>query len=107
MTVTVHPVSPAIGAEIRGVDISKPIDAASFAIIHKAWLDHSVLLFRGQTLDPDQQRAFVSLFGTIGVRSAALRPEPDHERAETGSPRRGGGIRGCARRAAHARHVRS
>ena len=72
MSVTVHPVSPAIGAEIRGVDISKPIDAESFAVIHKAWLDHSVLLFRGQSLDPDQQRAFVSLFGTIGVRSAAL-----------------------------------
>ena len=72
MPVTVHPASPAIGAEIRGVDISAPMDEATFAVIHKAWLDYSVLLFRGQSLDPDQQRAFVSLFGTIGKRASAL-----------------------------------
>ncbi len=72
MPVTVHPLSPAIGAEIRGVDISGRIGEATFSIIHQAWLDHGVLLFRGQSLDAEQQRAFVSLFGTIGVRSAAL-----------------------------------
>jgi taurine dioxygenase len=72
MSVTVHPLSPAIGAEIRGVDISGRIGEATFSIIHQAWLDHGVLLFRGQSLDAEQQRAFVSLFGTIGVRSAAL-----------------------------------
>ena len=77
MSVTVQKVSPAIGAEICGVDISQPIDDASFAIIHKAWLDHAVLVFRGQSLDEAQQRAFVSRFGTIGVRSAAL----PHKRA--------------------------
>jgi taurine dioxygenase len=72
MSVTVHPLSPAIGAEIRGVDMSGRIGEATFSIIHQAWLDHGVLLFRGQSLDAEQQRAFVSLFGTIGVRSAAL-----------------------------------
>ena len=72
MPVTVHPVSPAIGAEIRGVDTSKPFDAQTMAQVRKAWLDHEVLIFRGQTLEADQQRAFVSQFGTIGVRAAAL-----------------------------------
>ena len=72
MSVTVHPVSPAIGAELRGVDISGPIDDATFAVIHKAWLDHGVLVFRGQSLDAEQQRAFVSRFGTIGKRAGSL-----------------------------------
>jgi taurine dioxygenase len=72
MTFSVHPLSPVIGAEIRGLDLAQPLDDATIAGVRQAWLDHAVLVFRGQNLDPDQQRRVVSYFGTIGVRSAAL-----------------------------------
>jgi taurine dioxygenase len=72
MTFTVHPLTPVIGAEIRGIDISKPLDTPTFAALRQAWVDHAVLVFRGQTLDPDQQRAFVALWGPIGKRAQVL-----------------------------------
>ena len=72
MSFTVHPMTPVIGAEIRGLDISRPLDAETVAGLRHAWRDHAVLVFRDQQLDPDQQRAFVSIWGTIGKRAQAL-----------------------------------
>ena len=43
-------VSDGLGAEIRGVDLAGDMDAALFGAIYRAWLDHLVLIFRGQTL---------------------------------------------------------
>jgi taurine dioxygenase len=74
MTITVHPLSQHIGAEIRGVDISKPIPAADVATIRQAWLDHLILLFRDQSLDAEQQRAFVRNFGEMGGRKVRVEP---------------------------------
>lgn len=82
MSISVHPLSAHIGAEIRGVDISRPIDPADLDLIRKAWLDHCVLLFRGQSLDAEQQRAFVRNFGEVGGRKA--RVEPQNYRRPTG-----------------------
>ena len=75
MPITVHPLSPAIAAEIRGVDISQPLDAADVAAIRQAWLDHCVLLFREQSLDANQQRAFVRNFGELGGRKVRVEPQ--------------------------------
>jgi taurine dioxygenase len=72
LTFTVHPLAPAIGAEIRGLDIARPLDPETVAGLRRAWLDHAVLVFRDQSLDPDQQRAFVSIWGEIGKRAQAL-----------------------------------
>ena len=45
--------APTLGAEIAGVDL-REIDDNDFVTIHRAWIDHQVLLFRGQRLsDPD------------------------------------------------------
>ncbi len=74
MPVTVHPLSPAIGAEIRGVDISRPLAPQDVATIRQAWLDHCVLLFRDQSLDAQQQRAFVGAFGELGGRKVRVEP---------------------------------
>jgi taurine dioxygenase len=60
----ITPVSDALGAEIRGVDLRCPDDAA-FAAIHRAWLDHLVLLFRGQDLSDDDLAAFSRRFGAL------------------------------------------
>mgnify|MGYP001039492647 FL=1 len=62
--VTVVPTGAALGAEIRGVDLRHVTDA-QFAAIHQAWLDHSVLLFRGQTLSDDELIAFSRRFGDL------------------------------------------
>ena len=72
MSFSVHPLTSVIGAEIRGLDISQTLDAQTIADLRRAWLDHAVLVFPGQQLDPDQQRAFVSIWGTIGKRAQAL-----------------------------------
>ena len=54
----------ALGAEIGGVDL-RTIDDAGFAAIHRAWLDHLVLLFRGQQLTDDDLIAFSRRFGAL------------------------------------------
>jgi taurine dioxygenase len=74
MSISIHPLSGAIGAEIRGVDISKSLEAAEVAIIRQAWLDYCVLLFRNQELDATQQREFVRSFGELGGRKARVEP---------------------------------
>lgn len=61
--ITVIPQTAAIGAEICGVDISRELDAETVVAIKQAWHEHLVLLFRGQTLTPEQQISFSSYFG--------------------------------------------
>jgi taurine dioxygenase len=63
--VEVIPLSAHVGAEIRGVDLSREIDAAMRDELYAAWLKHLVLVIRGQTLTADDQRRFTSLFGEI------------------------------------------
>ncbi len=60
------PTGAALGAEIRGIDL-RHVTTADFAAIHQAWLDHSVLLFRGQTLTPDDLIAFSRQFGDLDL----------------------------------------
>jgi taurine dioxygenase len=62
--VTVIPSGKALGAEIRGVDL-RTIGTDDFAGIFQAWLDHSVLLFRGQKLNDDDLVAFSRKFGDL------------------------------------------
>ena len=60
----VAPTGAALGAEVRGVDLRR-VDDALFAAIHAAWLAHSVLLFRGQSLSDDDLIAFSRRFGDL------------------------------------------
>jgi taurine dioxygenase len=61
--VQVRPLSPAIGAEIIGVDLSRPLEDATFARILDAWHQHLVILFRDQQLSEDDQVRFAERFG--------------------------------------------
>src|SRR3546814_115075 len=65
--IEVVPVSEAIGAEVRGVDLSAPLSDAAFAAIHRAWLDHLVLLFRDQDLTDGDMVAFSRRFGGLDL----------------------------------------
>ena len=60
------PTGAALGAEIRGVDL-RTIDAPAFDAIHRAWLDHSVLLFRGQSLEDLDLIQFSRRFGKLDI----------------------------------------
>ena len=60
----VVPQSPALGAEIRGVDLFRPLDDETFAAIHRAFLDRHVIFLRNQSLTPHQLLDFASRFGT-------------------------------------------
>jgi taurine dioxygenase len=65
MSIEVIPLSWAIGAEIRGVDMRRPLAAADVARVRRAWLDHLILLFRGQDITPEQHIRFSRCFGPI------------------------------------------
>ena len=65
MSIEVEPITPAIGAVIRGVDLSKRLDASVVAEIRQALLQHLVLVFRKQDLDADRHIAFARYFGDI------------------------------------------
>ena len=56
-----------LGAEISGVDLSRPLDDALFAAIQRALLDHQVLVLRDQHCDDDSQVAFSRRFGRLQV----------------------------------------
>jgi alpha-ketoglutarate-dependent taurine dioxygenase len=57
------PLGDHIGTEVRGVDVNVPISDADFDRIYNAWIDTTILLFRGQSLDPRQQMALTDRFG--------------------------------------------
>src|SRR5262252_9829327 len=78
--IEVAPLSPACGAEIRGVDVTKPLSRQTVEAIREAWGKHLVLVFRGQTISQDQQLRFASYFGNLGNRRKA--PEQLRSRAE-------------------------
>lgn len=59
--------SPALGAEVRGLDLSRPLSDEAFARIHQAHLDHHVLVFRNQRITPAEQIAFSRRFGPLQI----------------------------------------
>ncbi|MBM3572347.1 MAG: hypothetical protein FJX52_08310 [Alphaproteobacteria bacterium] len=63
--ITVRRLCGALGAEIGGVDLSRPLDPAVQAEIRRAFLDHHIIAFRGQDLTPAQQIAFTAIFGPV------------------------------------------
>jgi len=62
-----RPLSPAIGAEIIGVDLSQPVSEEVFAQILDAWHKYLVILFRDQHLTEDDQVRFGEKFGPPAV----------------------------------------
>jgi len=60
---SIKPISGALGAEIHGVDLTKPLSAAVFEDLHQALMDYKVIFFRDQDLTPEQHIAFSRRFG--------------------------------------------
>ena len=65
MSFEIRPFPACLGAEIIGINLAAPLDTDDFARIHRAHLDHLVVVFRDQTLTPEQQIAFSRRFGPL------------------------------------------
>jgi len=63
----VRPLSPALGAEIVGVDLSKDVDEQICAQLRDAWHRHLVILLRDQELSEGDQVRFAEMFGPPAV----------------------------------------
>jgi taurine dioxygenase len=66
-TIDATPLSPALGAEISGVDIARGIDDEQFDELRQAFVDYSVIFLRDQDISPDQHIAFAERWGKINV----------------------------------------
>ena len=64
-TIQTIPVSPALGAEIGGVDLSQSLGDDVIAEIRQAWLEYRVVFFRDQDITPEQHLAFARRFGDL------------------------------------------
>ena len=65
--IDVRPYAGACGAEIFGVDISKPVDLEVIEEIKLAYLDHLVIFLRDQTIEPDGLKGFGKHFGSFHI----------------------------------------
>jgi alpha-ketoglutarate-dependent taurine dioxygenase len=65
--IEIRPLTAAIGAEVRGIDLRTPIDAAEVEAMRCALRDHLVLFFREQDISPEQHLAFARHFGSISI----------------------------------------
>jgi taurine dioxygenase len=64
MSIKVTPLTGSVGGLVEGIDLNSPINDAQFAVLRKAFLDHCMLVFRGQYLQPQAQINFTKLWGT-------------------------------------------
>ena len=65
----ITPLTPAIGAEIGGIDLTRPLDQATFDEIYQALMDHLVIFFRDQDISAEDHLKLANSFGE---------PEPPH-----------------------------
>ncbi|MEP9318439.1 taurine dioxygenase [Pseudomonas sp. LABIM340] len=66
-TLSIEPISPALGAIVSGVRLADPLGDAAQRQIEQALLDHHVLFFRDQPLTPTQQANFAARFGDLHI----------------------------------------
>lgn len=71
MSLQVRKITPAIGAEISGVDLAGPLSNAEASALHDALMAHQVIFFREQRMSVEQHKALGRLFGDLLVHPAA------------------------------------
>jgi taurine dioxygenase len=65
MTINIESLSPALGAEVTGIDLREPVDDATRKTVLEAWYEHHLLVFPGQVLDDAQHLRACEIFGDI------------------------------------------
>lgn len=73
-----RPLSHALGAEVLGLDISKPIGDREFDEVHRAFLRYSILLFRDQHVTREQHIAFSRRFGELDDNDRSPDTDPKY-----------------------------
>jgi len=81
--IQVIPCSPTIGAEIHGIDLTRPLESHEVEAIHSALLENLVVFFRDQHLDNESQKRFGQYFGEL---HASVGGSVTHSRALDGDP---------------------
>jgi taurine dioxygenase len=71
MAIDIRPMTAALGAEVRGVDLTGELGQETIAALRAALLDHLVLVFRDQDLDTTSHIAFARRFGEIKLPPVA------------------------------------
>lgn len=66
-SIRIRPLHPTLGAEVLDVDLSRPLASEDFERIHRAHLDHHVLVLRDQRITPARQVEFSRRFGPLQV----------------------------------------
>lgn len=69
--IRIEKLTPHVGAEISGIDLSRPIDEEAFREIHRALMENLVVFFRDQEMTLAQQREFGRRFGDLHVHPGA------------------------------------
>jgi alpha-ketoglutarate-dependent 2,4-dichlorophenoxyacetate dioxygenase len=81
MAIQVSPLHPTLGAEVRGVDLTRALTSEVFAEIEAAFNSYGILVLPGQPVSDEQQLAFSRLFGPLEVNpnyaGAKMRLRPD------------------------------
>lgn len=75
--IDVKPLTGAIGAEVSGIYLDKDLDEQTFAEIHRAFLEHLVLVFRNQQLSVNELKSFTRRFGDLHIHPYT-EPLPGH-----------------------------
>ena len=89
-SIAISPIAGAIGAEIHGVDIARPLDERTVAGIREALLRHRVIFFRDQSLDHASQVRFGRYFGELTyAHPFDDAPPAEHPEIHTVDTRRG------------------
>ncbi|MGY8974347.1 MAG: TauD/TfdA dioxygenase family protein [Sphingomonadales bacterium] len=90
-TLDIRPLTPAIGAEIFGIDLGSADIAARISEIRAALLSHGVIFFRDQDITTAQHIAFARAFGELEIHPATPKDQPNREvlRIEHGPKSRG------------------
>ena len=77
-TLQIKPTGAALGAEIIGADLTRPLDDATFAQIHAAFYQYEVLYFRGQQLSDEDHIRFSARFGELRKLKITKQLHVDH-----------------------------
>ena len=77
---TIKPLTPAIGAEISGVNLGKLLDSATEDAIYQALIDHLVIFFSDQDVSPERHLAFAQSFGELDTPHPVYAHVPGYER---------------------------
>lgn len=80
-SISIHPLNPTIGAELRGIDLSEDLSDREIDCVQQALNEHQVVFFRDQDITPEQQLAFGRRFGELHVHPA-IRGKPRSEWTE-------------------------